>query len=87
MFEPARGGEHRVPEAVSLRTMRAGEIGLVTALRGSSAASRRLAEFGLVRGATVEVIRAGAPCIVRIDHTRLSMGASLQEHILLARLT
>lgn len=71
---------------VSLRSMRAGDVGLVTALRDAHAGARRLAEFGLIPGTKVEMIRAGAPCIVRIDHTRLSMGASLQDGVLLTPL-
>jgi Fe2+ transport system protein FeoA len=73
-------------EPISLRSLGAGEVGLVTALRDTQGTSRRLAELGLIRGCTVEMIRAGTPCIVRVDHTRLSLGASLQDGVLLSRL-
>ena len=73
-------------EPIPMRSMRAGDVGMVTDLRDSSSSARRLAEFGLVRGATVEMIRSGAPCIVRIEHTRLSVGAPLQDGVLLSRL-
>lgn len=68
----------------SLRSMRAGEIGMVSGVCDKGPSARRLAEFGLVRGATVQMIRSGAPCILRIEHTRLSVGASLQDGVLLA---
>ncbi len=78
--------DHQSTKTLSLRSMQAGEIGLITALRDSSPSVRRLGEFGLIRGATVEMIRAGAPCIVRVDHTRLSLGAALQEGVLISPL-
>ncbi|MCK4658956.1 MAG: ferrous iron transport protein A [Phycisphaerae bacterium] len=78
--------DKKTTDSVSLRSLRAGDAGLVTALRDSSSAARRLAEFGVIRGTTLEVLRAGAPCIVRVDHTRLSLGASLQDGILLSPL-
>ncbi len=76
--------DHQSRKPFSLRSMHVGEIGLITALRDSCTSARRLAEFGLIRGATVEMIRAGAPCIVRVDHTRLSLGAALQEGVLVS---
>ncbi|MFH0981446.1 MAG: FeoA family protein [Planctomycetota bacterium] len=78
--------DHHTPESISLRALRAGDQGLVTGIHEASVSARRLAEFGLIRGATVEMIRAGAPCIIRIEHTRLSMGAALQDGVLLSRL-
>ena len=81
-MENKPGGKQTDP--LSLRSMRAGDVGLVTYLSDSNGSARRLAEFGLVRGTTVETIRSGTPCIVRIDHTRLSVGASLQNDVLLS---
>ena len=80
-METRQSRNHETRNSVTLRSMRAGDVGLVTALHSCGAAARRLAEFGLIRGTMVEVIRSGSPCIVRIDHTRLSMGASLQEGV------
>ncbi|MCP4591215.1 MAG: ferrous iron transport protein A [bacterium] len=73
-------------EPVSLRAFRAGDVGLITRLDDTNGTTRRLAEFGLVRGATVEMLRAGSPCILRIEHTRLSVGAALQDSVHLAPL-
>ena len=71
-------------ETLSLRTMRPGETGRVTGLSVKNGAARRLAEFGFVRGARVEMIRSGAPCIIRLDQTRLGLGAALQDGVLMA---
>jgi Fe2+ transport system protein FeoA len=79
-------GEPQSQACVPLRSLRAGDVGLVTALRCCDGFARRLAEMGLTRGTTVEMIRTGAPCIVRVDHTRLSVGASLQDGVLLSPL-
>ena len=79
-----RAPSEQPDEPLSLRSMRAGDAGLVTAFHNADGSARRLAEFGLICGATVEMIRAGAPCIVRIGHTRLSVGASLQDRVLLS---
>ena len=85
-MDTAQGRDRQTTDSVTLRSMRAGEVGLVTGLNNTGASARRLAELGVTRGRTVEMIRSGAPCIVRIDHTRLSMGASLQESVLLSPL-
>ena len=73
----------RVMESCSLERMRPGDAGRVTGLTLKNGAARRLAEFGFVRGARVEMIRPGAPCIVRLDQTRVSLGVSLQEGVFL----
>ena len=78
------GRDHSSGAGFSLRALRAGDVGVVTGLRGANGSARRLAEFGLVRGATVEMIRTGRSCIVRIDQTRLSIGEPLQECVFLA---
>ena len=70
-------------EIRSLQTMLTGDAGHVTGLTVKNGAARRLAEFGFVRGAHVEMIRPGAPCIVRLDQTRVSLGAALQEGVFL----
>lgn len=70
----------------TLRSLRAGDRGTVTAVYDGRASTRRLAEFGMVRGTQVEMIRHGAPCIVRLDNTRLCLGAALQDSVLLSPL-
>lgn len=82
MRNRTRGGfdaEVGLEESSCLRSLRPGERGVVTGLPKANGSARRLAEFGLVRGATVEMIRPGSPCIVRIENTRLSVGAALQS--------
>ena len=79
-----RNQSEQADEPLSLRSMRVGDVALVAAFRDADGAARRLAEFGLIRGAMVEMIRAGAPCIVRIGDTRLSVGAPLQNRVLLS---
>jgi Fe2+ transport system protein FeoA len=44
--------------------------------------ARRLAEIGFVPGATVEMLRRGDPCILRLERARLSLGEALQRDVL-----
>lgn len=52
---------------VPISYLRAGQIAEVNEVVGPLEQVRRLAELGLRRGARLELVRAGSPCIVRID--------------------
>ena len=43
--------------------------------------AKRLADMGFVRGALVEMIRTGKPCLVRIGSTCVGLGADHQRSI------
>ena len=70
--------ERGIPE------LRAGDVATIAAITGSHGAAKRLADMGFVRGARLEMLAPGTPCIVRIDGTSVGLGAGYQEAILLA---
>ena len=57
-----------------------GETASVSGVAGGASA-RRLAEIGFVPGATVEMLRGGDPCIVRLDRSRLRLSVALQHDV------
>lgn len=57
-------------ELIPLTLLRPGQLGKVDQVIGGGALVHRLREMGLRGGASVEMIRAGSPCIIRLDgHT------------------
>jgi Fe2+ transport system protein FeoA len=56
-----------MPELVPLTVLRCGQVAEVGALMGPCDQVRRLEELGLRTGARLEMIRCGAPCIIRIE--------------------
>jgi Fe2+ transport system protein FeoA len=64
-----------------LPSLKAGDRGTVAAVRVSAAAAKRLADMGFVRGARLEMVKPGCPCIVRIGGTCVGLGAGHQPHI------
>ena len=58
---------------VPLELLRTGEQGRISTLEGSADFVHRLQEMGLREGAVVEMVRPGSPCILAIDHQRLSL--------------
>lgn len=60
-----------MPELVPLSVLRSGQIGEVGQLVGAPDQVRRLEELGLRAGARLEMIRGGAPCIIRVDGSKL----------------
>jgi Fe2+ transport system protein FeoA len=60
-----------MPELVPLSVLRSGQIGEVGQLVGAPDQVRRLEELGLRAGARLEMIRSGAPCIIRVDGSKL----------------
>ena len=67
-----------------LPDLRSGDVGTIAAINGSSASAKRLADMGFVRGACIEMLRPGVPCIVRVAGMHVGLGAAYQEAILLA---
>jgi Fe2+ transport system protein FeoA len=60
-----------MPELVPLYTLRRGQVAEVGQLLGAPEQIRRLEELGLRTGARLEIIRSGAPCIVRVQGSKL----------------
>lgn len=63
-----------------------GQTGRIERVEGPARVTRRLAEMGVTPGATVEMLRPGQPCILRVHHTRLSMGGRLQARVSVSRI-
>lgn len=68
----------------SLMALGAGESATVFGIVGNQLAAKRLADMGFVRGSRLEMVRPGAPCIVRIDGTCVGLGAAHQASIMLS---
>jgi len=66
---------------IDLPCLRAGEIGTVLEVDASPAARKRLADMGFIRGAQLEMLRPGSPCIVRIDGACVGLGNGHQKRI------
>lgn len=67
-----------------LAELRPGERGRVTAVEGGGDAIRRLMDLGLIRGTTVEVVRAaplGDPIEVKLRGFMLTLRRAEAEHI------
>ena len=58
-----------------LTALRVGEVATVVQVVGDSRCVHHLHEVGLRVGAEVEMLRAGSPCIVRVDGQRLCLRA------------
>lgn len=61
---------------ISLDTLRPGQKGQITAIKGSGAVHRRLLDMGLVKGSAIEVERVaplGDPIEVKIKGYHLSL--------------
>lgn len=64
-----------------LPNLRSGDSGTVLAVRDGGAGSKRLADMGFVRGAQVQMVRPGTPCIVRVDGQCVGLGSAHQDKI------
>ena len=64
-----------------LSALNAGEAAAIVSIAASQASAKRLADMGFVRGALVEMIRTGKPCLVRIGSTCVGLGAEHQRSI------
>lgn len=70
---------------VKLHGLGRGDRGTICEIGASGISAKRLADLGFVRGARVEMIRTGAPCLVRLEGTLIGLGAGHQEQIEVAR--
>ena len=64
-----------------LSNLKMGEAAAIVSIAASQASAKRLADMGFVRGALVEMIRTGKPCLVRIGSTCFGLGADHQRSI------
>jgi Fe2+ transport system protein FeoA len=64
-----------------LSGLKTGEAAAIVSIAATQAAAKRLADMGFVRGAVVEMIRPGRPCLVRIGATCVGLGIDHQRSI------
>ena len=60
-----------MPNAVPLSMLRPGQSAEVDQVVGRPEQVQRLEELGIRRGETIEVVKAGSPCILRLGTKRL----------------
>ena len=73
--EACDGVKYRLPN------LEAGDAAVIERVTAVNGVSKRLADMGFVRGARLEMIRAGSPCIVRLEDTRVGLGLKHQTSI------
>jgi Fe2+ transport system protein FeoA len=61
--------------AVPLTMLRPGQSAVVEAVLGAGEFAHRLREMGLRPGARVQMVRPGAPCLIRLDGLKLGIRA------------
>lgn len=59
-----------------------GDVARVAGVEAAQTAAKRLADMGFVRGAVVEMVRPGKPCLVRIGGTYVGLGLENQNSVL-----
>jgi Fe2+ transport system protein FeoA len=69
---------------MTLPMLDAGETATIAGITGKCLPAKRLADMGFVRGARLEMIRPGLPCIVRVGGVCVGLGAAYQDSIQLA---
>lgn len=74
-----------VANAAELGVVRAGEKAIVAGVSGSQSQAKHLADMGFVTGVRLEMVRTGAPCIVRLNGTCVGLGGAHQRAILVLR--
>jgi Fe2+ transport system protein FeoA len=65
----------------NVQSLSAGDVRTVASVRRGGPAVKRLADMGFVRGARLEMIRPGEPCIVQLDGSRVALGSGFQASI------
>lgn len=58
-------------ELIPLHCLFAGQSALVEEIVGNSCDVQRLHEIGLCRGAAVEMVQPGTPCVIRLGGNKL----------------
>jgi Fe2+ transport system protein FeoA len=66
----------------ALNTLKTGDVAFVDRIASANGATKRLADMGFVRGARLELLRAGAPCIVRLNGVCIGLGLAYQTSIM-----
>jgi Fe2+ transport system protein FeoA len=72
-------------ERVPLGHLKAGQTALIEDLLGNPGQVHRLEEMGLRRGAKVEVVQTGTPCILRLGGHKLCFRTDELTSVLVRR--
>ncbi len=70
------------PRTIPLNELRAGHCARVACVAGKPDHVHQLAEFGLRRGARIEMFRRGNPCILRLAGHKFCLRADDLFHVL-----
>lgn len=62
-----------MPELIPLHLLLPGQIGEIDQLFGPPDQVHRLEELGLRRGAQVEMVQSGTPCMIRLGGSTLGL--------------
>jgi ferrous iron transport protein A len=71
-----------MPDLMPLAVLRRGQIAEVGQLVGAPEQVRRFEELGLRTGARLEMIRNGAPCIIRVEGSKLCVREDANSRVL-----
>ena len=82
---PPPSAASATPPALCAAELAAGECAVVAAVKTSPRDAERLAALGLVPGARLEVLRAGATLAVAVGATRLALGRSWARALVVVR--
>ena len=72
-------------ELIVLGLLAAGQTAVIESVMGASDDAHRLREIGLRDGATVQMIRQGNPCLVRLDGQKLGLRSDALASVLVRR--
>lgn len=71
-WSPTENRVSSVTQVIPLEMLQAGERGCIADLDGRDEFVHRLEEMGLRPGVMIEMVRPGMPCILGVNHHRLS---------------
>lgn len=66
---------------IPVQQLESGTRAVVVSMSGAAAEVARLAELGLCRGARIEVVLKGRPCIVQVSGSRICLRPSKNLNI------
>lgn len=69
-------------QVLPIELLHSGERGRICDVEGSPDLVHRLEEMGLHQGVTVQMVRSGSPCILAVNHHRLSFRGSDLANVL-----
>jgi Fe2+ transport system protein FeoA len=65
----------------AVRCLADGQVAVLDSLHPSPSRAKRLADMGFIKGARLQMIRGGNPCILRVESTRIGLGRTYQADL------